>query len=88
MVLADGTPITNEYDCPLLLMSHIIFTAKPSEILKAVSVVHECGETCRFVNKETPRNVERENISLARVEYEHDFSTNFMYCLNIFCIGT
>ena len=64
MVLADGTPIT-EYDCPLLLMSHIIFVAKPSEILKAVSVVHECGETCRFVNKETPRNVERENISLA-----------------------
>ena len=53
MVLADGTPITNEYDCPLLLMSHIIFTAKPSEILKAVSVVHECGETCRFVNKDS-----------------------------------
>ena len=88
MVSPHGNPITNECDCPLLLLSHEIFTTRALEVLKAVSVVHECGETCRFVDKETPRNVERENISLSRLEYEHDFSSNLMYCLNIFCIGT
>ena len=36
------------------------------------------------MDKETPRNVERKNISLARVEYVHEFSTNFMYCVTIF----
>ena len=85
MVSLDGNPITNEYNCPLLILSHVIFITKSSEIVKSVSVVHECGDTCKFVNKETPRNVEREDISLSRLEYEHDFCTNF---LNIFCIGT
>ena len=62
MVSPDGTPITNEYDCPLLLLSHVIFTTKPSEVLKAVSVIHKCGETCRYVNKKTPHNVERTSL--------------------------
>ena len=34
MVSAEGTPILNEYDCPLLFLSNIIFTTKPSDILK------------------------------------------------------
>ena len=77
LVSSDGNPINNEYDCPLLILSNVIFTVKSSEIVRSVSVVHECSETCKFVNKETPRNVEREDISLSRLEYEHDFCTNF-----------
>ena len=69
-----GIPITNEYDCPLLSLSHIIFTTKTSEVLKGVSVIHQCTETCQFIDKECGRNVEREDICLSRLEYQHDFS--------------
>ena len=50
----------NEYDCSLLILSHVIFTVKSSKIVKSVSVVHECSKTCKFV---TPRNVERGRFS-------------------------
>lgn len=87
MMSPHGNQIMNEYDCPLLYLSHTIFTTKTSEILKAVSVIYECTETCQFVNKETPRSVDRD-VSLSRLEYEHDFTGNFMYCLKITCMGT
>ena len=47
-----GIPIMNEFDCPLLSLTHTIFTMKPPEILKAVSVVHQCTESCQFIDKE------------------------------------
>ena len=74
-----GDPITNEYDCPLLSLTHTIFTAITSEILNTVSVIHEGTGTCQFITKECPRNVEREEVSLSRLEYVHDFCRNFMY---------
>ena len=79
-----GDPITNEYDCPLLSLTHTIFTARTSEVLQAVSVIHECTGTCQFITKECPRKVEREEVSLSRIEYVHDFCRNFMYCSNLY----
>lgn len=56
-----GDPITNAYDCPLLSLTRTIFTARTLDVLKAVSVVHECARTCEFKIKEYPEvlNVKR-----------------------------
>ena len=88
MVSPLGTAVTNEYDCPLLMLSNTVFTVKATEVLKDVSVVHECTESCQFVERAVPRNVEREDVSVSRLEFEHDFDSNIMYCLNIFCMTT
>jgi hypothetical protein len=58
-----GSPIMNEYDCPLLSLTRTIMAVKPLEILRAVSIVHQCTESCRFIEKESARNVEREDIA-------------------------
>ena len=83
-----GDPITNAYDCPLLSLTRTIFTARTLDVLKAVSVVHECARTCEFKIKEYPRSVEREEVSLSRLEYVHDFCSNLLYCLNVYCMRT
>lgn len=81
-----GEEITNEIDCPLLSLSNVVFATRSSFVMKAVSVVHECTDTCQFKNKEVPRNIEREPVSTSRTEFEHDFIGNSMYCLNIYCM--
>lgn len=48
MVSPLGMPITNEYDCPLLMLSNVMFTVKTTEILRDISVVHECTESCQL----------------------------------------
>ena len=83
-----GVPIMNEFDCPLLSLTHTIFTVKSLEIVKAVSVIHECTESCQFIDKESARSVEREDVTFSRIEFQHDFIGNNMFCLNVYCIGT
>ena len=88
MVSPLGIPITNEFDCPLLCLSRIIFTTTSSDIVKAVSIVHECTETCQFIDTDCSQQVEREDITMTRLEYKHDFTGNFMFCLNVYCMRT
>lgn len=64
---------TNEVDCPLFLLSHILFTARATDVLQAVSMVHQCT-TCQFVTMTVPQN------SIARLEYKHDYAGNLTYC--------
>ena len=86
MVSPLGTSILNEFDCPLLSLSHTIFTVNSTGIKKAVSVVHNCTDTCRFIDMECSRHVEREDVTIKRLEYKHDYSENLMFCLNIYCM--
>ena len=82
-----GGPITNEFDCPLFLLSRILFTVRATDILQAVSMVHECTRTCQFTTMAVPRMVERElHSATARTEFKHDYAGNMMYCLNLYCI--
>lgn len=37
MVSLLGMPITNEYDCPLLMLNNVVFTVKTTEILRDIS---------------------------------------------------
>ena len=83
-----GTAVTNEYDCPLLMLSNVVFTVTAREVLKDISVVHECTQSCKFVERAVPRKVEREDIPVCRLEFEHDLESNVMYCLNIYCMTT
>ena len=82
------TPILNEFDCPLLKLTQCIFTLRPQELVKAVSIVHYCTESCRFIDKEGIRNVEREDVTFVGIEFKHNFIDNNMFCLNVYCIGT
>lgn len=88
MVSPLGPPILNEFDCPLLSLSHTIFTVNSTGIKKAVSVVHNCTDTCRFIDVNCFRHVEREDVTIKRLEYKHDYSGNLMFCLNIYCMYT
>ena len=52
-----------------------------------VSIVHECGESCKFIEQQTTRTVERETIEEnTRLIYKHDFDNDF-YVLNVFCMN-
>ena len=66
-----STQSGNGFDCPVLKMSHIIFSIPSLHIMKSVSVLHECGPTCKFVQKTTNRTVKRAAISCTKIEYEH-----------------
>ena len=49
MVLSlEGDPVKNETDCPLMISTDTVFTVKSSAVLKAVSILHECGSSCKF----------------------------------------
>lgn len=82
-----GEPFTNELDCPLLNLTHTLFTTRTNHVMRAVSIVHECTTACKFVEREYPRCVEREAVDLSstRIEQEHDYS-NYMYCFNVYCM--
>lgn len=87
-VSPQGDPIVNELDCPSLMLTHTVFTAKSSCILKSVSVIHECGTTCKFTSAQFPRVIEREQLHLsARLEFIHD-CRNYAYYLNVFCMNS
>ena len=45
-----GQRIVNEYDCPFLSMTNLIYCVPSHSVNHAVSVVHECTHTCSFVN--------------------------------------
>ena len=59
---------TDEIECPLLEITHVIFLRRLSSILKAVSVV-------QILPSKIPRLVERETIATSRIEYEQDLKT-------------
>ena len=83
-----GQQLTDECDCPLFELTHILFLRTSSSVVKPVSMVHQCSSSCKFTIKEIPRNVERETVNGSRIEYEHDFVGSLLYCLNIYCMGT
>lgn len=80
--------LTNEYDCPLLTLSPYITAISPHSILTSLSVVHECTNTCTFIESHATRRVEREVIQENRTSliFNHDWS-NDIYALNIFCMN-
>ena len=50
MKAADGTALLNEFDCPLLTLTSDMCCISPLLICRSVSIVHECGTSCCFLN--------------------------------------
>ena len=45
-----GQVIMNEYDCPLLSMTNLLYCIPSNSVSHSISVVHECTDYCTFVN--------------------------------------
>ena len=80
-----GEPVCNEYDCPILNLSNLIYCIPSTYISHAVSVVHECTTTCSFITNNSIKRIEQENVNVCLISYNHDWS-NKMYCLNLYCM--
>ena len=81
----DGQAIKNSYDCPLLELSRTIFCTPSSNVRRAVSLVHECSDSCAFLETTAVDNVEREEVSIqSKLLFKHDWQ-NYLYCYNVYC---
>lgn len=78
--------ILNEAGCPLLWLTSKVIALKPTDILKPVSIVHECTSLCGVKEDTVSRHLERELTTQQVLTFRHDFSNN-MFCFNIFCIN-
>ncbi len=77
--------ITNELDCPLLTMADNIFILESFAIGNAVSIIHECSNSCKFVSKQWPRNIEREQCLTSQIEFQHDYSNSMYFFKWVLC---
>ena len=55
VTLPNGEPLLNQFDYPLYKLFRTIFFIQSSNVHKVVSMVHECGEGCQFVEASTCR---------------------------------
>jgi len=68
----NGIPIiTNDYDCPLNLPS-CVRSITPLAIARSVSIVHECTNSCSFVQSQTRQRVEC-SVLVHKLAFQHDF---------------
>ena len=74
---ADGQPMKNEFECPLLLLEDKIIVIPVHSVFFPVSVVHECGHTCVFSVQHSKRRIERETVASDSLQYVHDLSNHF-----------
>ena len=81
-------PIIDEFDCPLLALTNTVHLVPPNSIHVAVSIMHQCTNTCKFVETAITRRIEREQVDVHNhsLVFKHDWS-NDLYCLNIFCMN-
>ena len=86
MELPAGSPILNSFECPLLSLSRVIETVSAKNIRQVISIIHECGTTCKFETVMRNKNIEREQVDQQRLTFVHDYS-NLMFCLNVYCMG-
>ena len=84
MTALEGDAICNELGCPLLTLTKTIRAVHPNCVLSSVSIVHQCTESCIFVEMFSTACEERESVLRKSLVYQHDW-TNDLYCLNIFC---
>ena len=80
----NGDARLDEFDCPLLQLTTEIYAISSKQIVKSVSVVHSCTDSCVLVERNTPNLVERESVPTSKITFTHDLSNN-IFCYNVFC---
>ena len=90
MISTWDDPITDDFECPLLSLTNTVYLvpANSIRIQVAVSIMHQCTNTCKFTETAVNRTIEREqvNVDNRSLVFKHDWS-NDLYCLNIFCMN-
>ena len=79
-------PMASQLCNHLVELSNDVFTTSSDSILKAVSIVHDCSNTCVFQESASVQTMERERVVCNQLEYHHDW-TNRLYCFNVYCIN-
>ena len=86
MQLPNGQPLLNDYECPLFTLSRTLFSVDSTRIQKAISMVHECGNHCKFATAAILNTVEWEQVADTKLVFLHDW-TQLFYCLKpLMCI--
>ena len=83
---ATDEPILNDVECPLLFLSHELFVVSPRSIVRPISIVHQCSDSCSFQEDTVVSHIEYQETTHTSLVFKHDF-TNNLYCFNIFCCG-
>ena len=68
-----GTPLSNDYDCPLLSLSSLFRCVFSTFIMQSVSIMHECTPTCVVKQVNSAMQVERHSIISPKYVFVHDF---------------
>ena len=84
MQLPNGQPLLNDYECPLFTLSRTLFSVDSTRIQKAISMVLECGNHCKFETTAILNTGEREQVADTKLVFLHDWTQ--LYCLNVYCI--
>ena len=85
LTLHTGEPLLIQFDCPLYKLSRTIFFIESSNVHKAISMVHEYGEGCQFVEASTCCSIERKDTIQVKTIFQHDW-TQYLYCRNVYCL--
>ena len=82
------TSTTDEFDCPIIILTNEIASVLPSTIMGPVSIIHSCSASCKIVSKPIYRTIEREKVQQTddQLAFIHDISDK-LYVLNIYCTG-
>lgn len=81
-----GEYIHDEFDCPLLSLTDLLYCIPSKSITHSVSVVHNCTSSCTFLSSSSTKTVEHELIATTQLVYHHD-PANKMFCFNVYCMG-
>ena len=81
---ASEEPYVNEFHCPLLKLTNDLYVIPVLSVIKPVSIVHSCTNSCKLVDNVTPVHIEREPVACSKLVFLHDVC-NSTFCYNIFC---
>ena len=82
---SSAVPLLSHHDCPIFELTKTIFTTEATNVLKSVSFVHLCGDSCKFEEISTPELLEQEEVDTTGLHFIHDYK-NDMYCYNVYCM--
>ena len=89
-ITPSGQKLTDEYECPLVMLTNTIIAVSPLLIIGPVSIVHACNISCSIVHSSsTTISCEREAVeqqNTTTCTFKHDTSNN-LFCVNIYCTG-
>lgn len=78
--------VLNEKDGPLMVKTKNFLCIESSKVISPVSIVHQCDSNCSLKRIRKSRVMEREHSEVNTLTVCHNFKTNDLYALNIYCM--